>query len=244
MGERIRAAAFLLVLALLVACTSRQTIDVKGDGSGTATVRFEVKKLFSDYFAGEGSAKVFDAARVKQGIEKRPGFTVTRITTPTPETLEMDLAFQDIRSLVSDGDPPGNDGIISVTRKDGRTTMALHLDRRSAKKMGGLFSEVSNPAFKEMSPREQRTRTEKDYLEAIEFAVGKEGPPLVKSSFLELTVRVDGELVSQTGGRIAGGAAVFNVPLLRMLMLEKPLDCSVTFAPAPKKTPKKTSKAR
>jgi hypothetical protein len=37
--------------------------------------------------------------------------------------------------------------------------------------------------------------------------------------------------VSQTGGRIENGAAVFEVPLLRMLMLEKPLDYSVTFVP-------------
>jgi hypothetical protein len=242
MNRLLLAAMFFFVLSLLAACTSRQAIDVKGDGSGTATIRFEVKQLFVDYFTSEGSAKVFDVNRFKQGIEKRPGFTVTRIATPTPETLEMDLAFKDIRSLVAEGDPPGNDGIIGVTRKDGRTTVALHLDKKNAKKMGGLFSEVSNPAFKEMSPREQRARTEKEFLEAIEFAVGKEGPPLLKSSYLELTVKVDGELVSQTGGRIAGGAAVFNVPLLRMLMLDKPLDYSVTFVPAPGNAPKKLKK--
>jgi hypothetical protein len=243
MSRHLQIALLTAVLSFLAACTSRQTIDVKGDGSGTATVRFEVEKLFVDYFTEEGGSRVFDAARVKQGIEKRPGFKVTRIATPTPETLEMDLAFEDIRSLVENGNQPGNDGIISVTRKDGLTTVALHLDRSGAKKMSGLFSDVSNPAFKEMSPREQRTRTEEAYLEAIEFAVGKEGPPLVKSSFLELTVKVDGEIVSQTGGKIAGGAAVFRVPLLRMLMLDKPLDYSVTFFPTPKQAPKKPKSA-
>jgi hypothetical protein len=239
MSERFRTAILLFVWALLAACAAKPAIDVKGDGSGTANVRLEVKKLFADYFTADEGAKVFDAARIKKGMEKRPGFSVRRIATPTPESLEMDLAFADIRSLFSDESPPANDGIIRVTQKDGKTTIALHLEKSSAKKVGGLFSDVSNPAFKEMSPREQRTRTEKEYLEAIEFAVGKDGPPLMKASYLELTVRPDGELVSQTGGKIVGAAAVFNVPLLRMLMLEKPLDYSVTFVPTPKKTPKK-----
>jgi hypothetical protein len=242
MGERLRIPALLLLGALLAACTAKQTIELKGDGSGTAKARFEVKRLFADYFTADGGAKVFDTARVRQGMEKRPGFEVTRISAPTPETLEMDLAFADVRSLFSNERPPDNDGVVSVTQKDGKTTVALHLDRKGAKQVGGLFSDVSNPAFKEMSPREQKTRTEKEYLEAIEFAVGKEGPPLVKASFLELTVKVDGAIVGQTGGKIAGDAVVFHVPLLRMLMLEKPLDYSITFVPAPKKGATKPAK--
>jgi len=239
MSKRVRTAILLFVGTLLAACTAKPVIEVEGDGSGTAKVRLEVKKLFADYFTADEGAKVFDAARIRKGMENRPGFVVRRIATPTPETLEMDLLFHDIRSLFSDVVPPNNDGIIRVTQKDGKTTIALHLDRNSAKQVGTLFSAVSNPAFKEMSPREQKTRTEKEYLEAIEFAVGKEGPPLVRSSCLELTVKVDGTLVSQTGGKVVGDAAVFNVPLLRMLMLEKPLDYSVTFIPAPKKATKK-----
>ncbi|MCK9462548.1 MAG: hypothetical protein M0R80_23245 [Proteobacteria bacterium] len=240
MGKCVRTAALLAgFLLLLAACTARPAIDVEGDGSGTAKVRLEVKKLFADYFTADDGAKVFDVARIEKGIEKRPGFVVRRISTPTPETLEMDLVFHDIRSLFSDEIPPSNNGIIHVTKKDGKTTIALHLDRDSAKQVGTLFSAVSNPAFKEMSPREQRTRTEKEYLEAIEFAVGKEGPPLMKGSYLELTVRPNGEIVSQVGGKIMNGTAVFNVPLMRMIMLEKPLDYSVTFTPAPKKGAKK-----
>jgi len=239
MGERVRIAILLIFGTLLAACTARPAIDMKGDGSGTASMRFEIKPLFADYFTADGGGKVFDAARIKKGMEKRPGFTVKRIATPTPESLEMELAFTDIRSLFSDKNPPENDGIVRVTQKDGKTTIALHLEKSSAKKVGALFSDVSNPAFKEMSPREQRTRSEKEYLEAIEFAVGKEGPPLMKSSCLELTVKVDGTLVSQTGGKVVGDTVVFNVPLLRMLMLEKPLDYSVMFTPTPKKAAKK-----
>ena len=229
-------------LLALAGCTSNQEIALDGAGGGTAEVRFEVKKLFADYFKGDDkAAKVFDTAKVKAGIEKRPGFKVTRIASPTPESLEMQLAFTDLRALFSDH-PADNDGIIRITEKDGKTNIALHLDRDSAKKVGALFSDVSNPAFKEMSPREQRTRTEKEYLEAIEFAVGKDGPPQMKASSVKIVIRVDGQLVSQAGGRVENGALVFEVPILRMIMLEKPLDYSFTFIPnkKPGKKPAKT----
>jgi hypothetical protein len=245
MRHSVRKMVFLAGIAAffsLAGCTSNETIALNGAGGGTAHVRFEIHKLFADYFKGD-SGVVFDTAKVKKGIEKRPGFRVSKISSPRPESLEMDLAFTDLRTLFSD-DPTDDDGIVRITEKDGKTTIALHLDRKSAKKMGALFGDVSNPAFREMSPREQKARTEAEYLEAIEFAVGKEGPPLMKRSSLKITVAADGQLVSQTGGKIENGAAVFDVPLLRMLMLEKPLDYSITFVPNKKAPPKKPAKAR
>ncbi|MCU0662406.1 MAG: hypothetical protein MUC50_08800 [Myxococcota bacterium] len=237
---------FILLFALLCAggCTANQSVKIDGRGKGTATLKIEVQKLFADYFKGEEGGKVFDTAKIKQGMEKRRGFKVTRIASPTPETLEMDLAFEDIRSLFSNDNPPDNDGIVRITEKDGKTNLSFHLDRAAAKELGNLFSDVSNPAFREMSPRKQRTRTQAEYLEAIEFAVGKEGPPLMKASFIKITLIPDGKLVSQAGGKVEGDAVVFEVPILRVMMLEKPLAYAVTFIPAKTAAPKKKAKAK
>lgn len=241
MPRCVRSTVLLIALLGLAGCTSSQAIALDGAGGGTAHVRFEVKKLFADAFSSGKGGGIFDTAKVKAGLEKRPGFRVTKIASPTPETLEMALAFRDIRGLFSD-DPADNDGIVRITEKGGQTTIALHLDRGSARKLGALTADISNPAFREMSPREQKTRTEAEYLEAIEFAYGKDAPKLMKASSLKIAITVDGQLVSQAGGRIENGAAVFEVPLLRMLMLEKPLDYSVTFVPNSKA--KKAPKAR
>jgi hypothetical protein len=51
----------------------------------------------------------------------------------------------------------------------------------------------------------------------------------VKKSFIEVAIRPEGEIVSQTGGVVSNGTVVFRIPLLRLLVLDKPLDYSVTF---------------
>jgi hypothetical protein len=80
-----------------------------------------------------------------------------------------------------------------------------------------------------MGPQANDTITEAEYLEMIKFSLGDEGPALVKKSFIEMAIRPEGEIVSQTGGTQTNGTVVFRIPLLRLLVLDKPLDYSVTF---------------
>ncbi len=61
----------------------------------------------------------------------------------------------------------------------------------------------------------------------ITFTLGADGPALLKKSFIDLVIKPEGEIVSQTGGTVANGAVIFRIPLLRLLVLDKPLDYSV-----------------
>jgi hypothetical protein len=65
----------------------------------------------------------------------------------------------------------------------------------------------------------------------IRFSLGDDGPGLVKKSSIVITVRPEGDIVSQTGGTAAGDEVVFRIPLLRLLVLDTPLDFSLTFRP-------------
>lgn len=245
MKTRSLALAALLLSPVLASCAANDSLSLNGDGSGTFTVRVKVEKLFAEYFvaaAESGGAKgkpgkIFDPAIIKQQMEKRPGVTVQRIATPTPETLEVDFAFKDVRTLFSD-DPNKRDAILSFIDDGGDKTLKFHLDRKNAKQLAGLFADMSNPAFKELSPRSKRISSEAEYLEAIEFIVGEDGPKVLRSASVELSVQVGGEIKSQTGGALANNAVTFRVPLLRLLLLDRPFDYAVTFAPARKKTPR------
>jgi len=46
---------------------------------------------------------------------------------------------------------------------------------------------------------------------------------------IETTIVVKGKVVAQTGGSTVPGGVVFRIPLLRVLLLDKPLDYSLTF---------------
>ena len=80
-----------------------------------------------------------------------------------------------------------------------------------------------------MGPQVNDTISDAEYLDMIKFSLGDEAPGLLKKSFITLTIDPEGEIISQTGGTVSGSSVVFRIPLLRMLVLDKPLDYSVTF---------------
>jgi hypothetical protein len=66
-------------------------------------------------------------------------------------------------------------------------------------------------------------------MEMIEFMLGDEGPPGLNASFIELEVIVKGKILSQSGGQMAGNSVLFRIPLIRVLLLDQPLDYSIVF---------------
>jgi hypothetical protein len=236
----LRAALFpAAVLLLTVSCTMSNTIIIRGDGSGTVAVRVEISKLFKEYLVSmaevSGQAeiakegKLFDLKEIQKGFEGRPGVTVKRLASPKPESLEVDIAFRSIQEVFASDDALKSAGVITFSQANGAKTVKVHLDRANYKQTSTLFPGLSNPLFEGMGPQANDTITEAEYLEMIKFSLGDEGPALVKKSYIEIAIRPEGEIVSQTGGAVANGTVVFRIPLLRLLVLDKPLDYTVTF---------------
>jgi hypothetical protein len=88
---------------------------------------------------------------------------------------------------------------------------------------------LDNPFFRMFSPVENEGTTEAEYLEMMEFLLGEEGPEAVKGSMIEIRVNVKGRILSHSGGRIDGKSVIYEIPLLRVLLLEEPLEYSLTF---------------
>jgi hypothetical protein len=237
----LRAAPILVLAAFLltVSCTMSNTIVVRGDGSGTVAVRVEISKLFKEYLvsmaevAGQAEiakeGKLFDLKEIQKGFEGRPGVTVKRLASPRPETLEVDIAFRSMQEVFASDNALKSAGVISFAQANGVKTVRVHLDRTNYKQTSVLFPGLSNPLFEGMGPQANDAITEAEYLEMIKFSLGDEGPALVQKSFIEMAIRPEGEIVSQTGGTVTNGCVVFRIPLLRLLVLDKPLDYSVVF---------------
>jgi hypothetical protein len=80
-----------------------------------------------------------------------------------------------------------------------------------------------------MGPQPEENVTEEEYLQMIEFSLGEEGPALLRKSFINIVIKPESGVVSQTGGTLSGGAVTFKIPLLSLLLLDKPLDYSITY---------------
>lgn len=88
---------------------------------------------------------------------------------------------------------------------------------------------MRDPLFAQLGPQGTGRVTDEDYLSMIRFSIGDDAPGLLKKSFITLTVLPPGEMVSQSGGTVSGNSVVFRIPVLRVLVLDRPLDYAVTF---------------
>jgi hypothetical protein len=200
-----------------------------------------VQKFFSEYlmdlaeFSGAAkprSAGVFDEKEIRAAFEGRPGVTVKSVRVPKPEELEIALAFRSIDDLVRGEKGLADTGIVTFRNDGGTRTLKLHLDQKNFAKLAELAPSEDGSTETILSvfgPQEGVAITEAEYLEAMEFTLGEQGPKAIKDSFIDVTVTVKGQLVSQKGGTAKGSTVAFRIPLLKLLMLTEPLDYEVVF---------------
>ena len=81
-----------------------------------------------------------------------------------------------------------------------------------------------------LAPDPDMEITESEYLDMIEFFFGDDGPGGILDSMLTLVLNVDGTIVNLQGGRkLSENAVEFNVPLIRILLLDTNLVYSITY---------------
>ena len=223
----------------VVSCAVNQTIVIRSDGSGTLAMHVEVSRLLHEYVArlSEVSDKpvlmrggrFFDVESLRKDFESRPGVTVTKAATPTSDSLDLELSFDSIQDVFAREETLKSAAALSYSESEGKKTIRLHLDRGNYAQLARAFPLLGNPAFAALGPQPSDTFSDDDYLEMVRFSIGDDAPALLTRSYLTLTLDPEGEILSQSGGEVIEGAVVFRIPLLRMLVLDRPIDCRVTY---------------
>jgi hypothetical protein len=233
------AVSCLLGAMFLSSCSVSQTLVISDDGSGTLATHAEVSLLLRDYLASLADisgtpgplkeGRVFDAAAIRKDFQSRPGIVVQKAATPTPSSLDLELGFDSLQDVVRGQDALANAGAVVVVDAGDTRTLRLHLDRATYGQVVSLFPPLRDPLFAQLGPQGTGQVTDEDYLSMIRFSIGDDAPGLLKKSFITLTVQPAGEILSQSGGTLNGNSVVFRIPALRVLVLDRPLDYSVTF---------------
>ncbi len=227
---------FIPALLIPVSCSMRQKIFMEIDGSGTADIRIEVSKVFSDYIKDLAEVTgtlmedgIFNIEEIEKELAANEKIELKRIQTPGPDTLEMTIAFPGIEELFSNQTGLEEAGVLSFSSEGGKYNLRIHIDRSNFTQIYEAFPMLKNPFFEGFGPQEGDTISEEEYLELIELAMGEEGAVALKASFLELHVKVKGRLIWQSGGTLDKDGVVFRIPLIRLALLNKSLDYSVSF---------------
>ena len=246
--SRVRGAAgsvagALLAACLLVAgCSVDQEIAVRLNGAGEAQVRVELQPVFIDYLLAlaeiadevelpdDPSEALFDIAEVEAAIAEWPGVDAARIATPTPEQLELDLTFDDLQAAFAPTEAgAGTTPLISLTGSR-RRTLSVHLDSDNYSQLTALFPVLEHPLVISLGPQPDLEVNDEEYLEMMQFVLGDDGPPAILDAEVKVRVQVEGRVVEQQGGALQeDGSVLITIPLLRILVLDQPLDYRVVF---------------
>ncbi len=227
----------VLALLALGACAVTQQLYLRGDGSGETTIAIDfsadlvarVQEMAELTGAEMPEDGIIDLEPIHNRLSVRPGVTVYRVESPAEHRMEVAFAFEDAQAILPSPDAIAAAGIVTVEEVEEGTRMRLYFDLGNYRLLSEVFPLLDDPAIRAMGPEENTEITQEDYLSMMGFILGPTGPEEIADSLITVRVTVDGELVSQRGGRVEGGLVVFEVPLLDLLLLHEPIDLEIVF---------------
>ncbi|MFP4374761.1 MAG: hypothetical protein ACLFPO_10555 [Spirochaetaceae bacterium] len=232
------ALSLLLSAALfaLVQCSARQDITLSVDGRGTADIDIRLDEIFIRYLrdlsgsvgGDEDDLRIFDVEEIRRRLSERPGIEVESIGRAGPGLLSLSVSFDDVGALLA----RENTSFLTLERSGGRSRLEI-LVSRDAVEEALSYSPLEGSTATEMllPPAEMGTEEYTEYLvwALEEYEESEALRRKIAESSIELRVRVDGEITSQTGGVRSGDVVTFDVPLVELLTRSSPRRYSVEF---------------
>ena len=93
-----------------------------------------------------------------------------------------------------------------------------------------MFPVLDNPLIASMGPQPNSIISESEYLEMMVFLLGEDGPKAIEESEVNLTIKIEGSIVSHSDGElISSDSLLFEIPLLSILVLNDPINYEIVF---------------
>ena len=239
-GYRARPLALLAALAAilpLASCAANMTLALNADGSGTLGVDARVPeaaaaRLRSYASAGSGapsSAPLFDTAAVrKQALDR--GLVTISADTPSPDRFRGSFSLRSLSAVAAD---PGlaKAKVLTVGTSGGVTTLAFSLSRGNAAALPTLFPGLDPYILEALSPPalDPYPVTSSEYREMLSALLGESALRELEAAEIRLQVRTPGSIIRHAGGTVTSGTFTVVLRLLDLLVLEKPIEFSVSW---------------
>ena len=231
------------LLALTISCTINQKIELKIDGSGTGEVRIVLHPMLISYSMdliesfGSGSAEntgIFDLNAIDAQFAEKRSVELISASVPSPDTLDLKIKFTNLEEVFTESAEAGADQIFTYSKSGEIKKVQLHLTAENFNQVAALSPGENSDLLMIFGPQANNPYTEEEYMEMIEYAFfeyteGVDLKDVMELSIVTLDISVDGSIVSQKGGRQDGNTVTFEVPLLKLLTLNTPIDYEISF---------------
>lgn len=234
---------FLSGLLFLSGCAVEQKVDLRIDGTGSLAGEVRLHPVLAAYLtdlsmaasSGGGEIPLFDLPRLEEAFSQSTGVVLTELSSPRREVLRFGLRLEDLNAPF-EALPRADRNIIEFRRRGDEAVLDLVLTRENFTQVSAFFPALDQGLLDYFIPQGESFISEDLYKEDLAYALedyleGYRLDQVLEDSVIEIAIDTGGRVVSQKGGRLSSGGGIFSIPLLKVLLLNQPLEYQLVFLP-------------
>ncbi len=233
----------ILSIIMVTSCAVKQEVYIEKSGNGEVSFDIQLADYLTEVIGQvmmllepgdsipENQLSFFDLEAIENDFRQREGITLVSLEAPAQNRITGQFTFEDPSILLQSIEEGSAESQIVQMRNDGRMSeLTVRLNRNTITALLDENPSFNNALVETFGPAGTEGLTEEEYLDMMAFALGEVSRVGIQSSSLDLTIRVEGQIIDQKGGRIINKNTVkYSIPLLPVLMLTEPLEYSVSY---------------
>ncbi|MDR0389751.1 MAG: hypothetical protein LBH73_06750 [Spirochaetaceae bacterium] len=223
------AAVFAALFCVLASCSS-QTAAVLGQ-SGAADIQLKASleprmarliRSFSGTLGDNSAGNSLDGPAIAESMKQAPGVNAVSFYNIDSTTIEGTLSVANVEDFLSLSSLPESSHLIHYTQ--GRQ-LSIQLDLASGPELlGALSPDVADYLSAIMAPVSTGERlSPEEYLELVRSVYNPGISEEIAGARIQARIEVPGTITRVQGGSFSGREARFDIALLDLLVLEKPI---------------------
>jgi hypothetical protein len=235
--------AFLTAALILASCSASVSSAIKSDGSARVSIEAEMPtaiaaKLRKLASAGSSSQSpmqgpIFDPEAIRKSLEARPGIDIVELSQPTPDSIRLVLTVRNLQDLAASPDFESS-GLFGVRRGPASTEFRFRLERGKMKALSALFSGIDPNLMDALSPPalEEDPLSLAEYKTMLKSVLGEKAMPAMEAAAVRLSITAPGKVLASEGGSLSGSTLTATIPILEILVLDKPVEAWLSWKSA------------
>ena len=222
---------FCLSLAILplLSCAARISGPLAADGSAAVSVNVSLEprmaaliSRLSSAAGGQASGKILDGPAIARSMSAAPGVASVSFANTAPAAIEGPVRISRVGDFLAAGNRAA---FITFTQGSSGGRCVITISRETSPEILSLFSsDIVGYLEALMAPLATGEKiTKSEYLSLVTSVYNKPISDEISGSRIHASIDFPGPVTSVKGGTFSGRRAVFDIPLLDLLVLETPL---------------------
>jgi hypothetical protein len=235
-SEKVRFWPWYVVLGLLsVSCASQVGGILQSGGAANVQISASLEprsaqliKSLSGRLGGSAEEPSLDGGAIALSMQDAPGVKAVSFHNITPTTIQGSLSISAIDEFLNAAELPGQSRLIRYTPE---RRLSIYLDLASGPELvGALSRDIADYLSALMAPLATGERLGSgEYLELVTSVYGAGISREIAAARIQAVIETPGPIVRVQGGTFSGREARFDIPLMDILVLEKPFLCEIEW---------------